>query len=529
MKGRVVAAAAVLAGAANAHLHGHHHELFEKRGSDYGVTEICKTYWTTITGPPTIVTPSSTPCPVTTSAYAITSSSSAPATVPTPEAHTCPTPGTYTFPASTITVTDTTTVCGATSTPLPSGTYTIGGVTTIVETSTVVTCPYATVTTSGGVTTSTILTTTYVCPESGTYTIAPITTTVTESTTVTYPTVTTYWPGTYTKPAEVVTVTETDYTTWCPFASVSPSTTAAAAPSPAYSTAPASSPSPNSAPSAPPASVGSDSGNYGVTYTPYTSVGGYCKTSEEVYNDLYGIKAAGFKAVRVYSTDCDTLENVGGAAAKYGLELIIGVFISSGPCDMTNSDIQEQVSAISSWGSFGNVPLFVMGNEAIIDGYCTASELAQLIVEVKAACPGYTGPYTISEPLNIWQNPATPSAMCGVVDLVGANIHAFFNPDTPASAAGDFVAGQLEILDGICEGKKGINLECGWPTKGDCNGVACPGQSEQSTALAAIQPMAGSRTVFFSHENDYWKAPGLFNCEQSWGVKGYFTSLNDMP
>jgi hypothetical protein len=67
-------------------------------------------------------------------------------------------------------------------------------VTTVVETSTTVVCPYATTTVSGGVTTSTILTTTYVCPSAGTYTIAPVTTVVSKETIWVYPTVASYPP-----------------------------------------------------------------------------------------------------------------------------------------------------------------------------------------------------------------------------------------------------------------------------------------------------------------------------------------------
>ena len=486
----------------------------------------------------------STSAPITTSSSATTTTTPAPITtsstcavVPTPEAHTCPTPGTYTFTATTITVSETTTVCGATSTPLPSGTHTIGGVTTIVETSTTVTCPVATVSTSGSETTSTIYMTTYVCPSAGTYTIAPTTVTVTEASTVTYPAVTTYCPGTYTKPEEVVTVTETDYTTWCPFENVAP-TTAPAAPATTYAAAPAPAPakvakpapaaeSPSSSSSSSGTSLTGTNDHYGITYTPYDANTGACKQYEEVEADLAGIKAANFQVVRVYSTDCSTLPNVGTAAEKFGLKLILGVFVQAAPCDMTNPQIKEQVDDISSWAQWSLVDLLAVGNEAIMNGFCTASELRELVIETKAACSGYTGPITISEPLNIWQEPEVSSAICGVVDVAGANIHAFFNSATTPGEAGAFVKGQMDILDGICEGKTSINLECGWPTAGQCNGVACPGTAQQAEALASIRSACGDKVVFFSHENDYWKAPGAFDCEQSWGVKDYFTQLLD--
>lgn len=476
--------------------------------------------------PPKVQSPSSSP--VTTSSVC--------AVVPTPEAHTCPTPGTYTFPASTITLTETTTVCAATTTTVPSGTHTVGGVTTIVETATTVTCPIAHVETVNGEVTSTILHTTYVCPSAGTYTIAPTTTTVTESCTITYPVPATYTPGTYTKPQQVVTVTVKDYITWCPFANAAPSTSASVSatavaaattvvPTPATTSAMASAQTVSASPASSGSKFQSNNDNYGITYTPYTSEGGQCKSQTEITADIAGIQKAGFTTVRVYSTDCNTLQYVGSACEEYGLKMIIGVFIKDTGCTYSTPDIKQQVDDIAQWAQWDLVNLFVVGNEAILDGYCTASELRSLLLEVKSMCSGYTGAYTIAETLNIWQESEVASAMCDIVDITGANLHAFFNSDTTAAMAGNFVKSELDILDNICEGKTGINLECGWPTAGDCNGVACPGMAEQALALKTIQDECGDRTVFFSHSNDLWKSPGAFNCEQSWGIGHYFTEL----
>ncbi len=87
-----------------------------------------------------------------------------------------------------------------------------------------------------------------------------------------------------------------------------------------------------------------------------------------------------------------------------------------------------------------------------------------------------------------------------------------------------FVKGQLAILEasGICGNKDAINLECGWPSAGSCNGVACPGQSQQAAAIASIKEVIGYKVVFFSFTNDYWKDPGSCGCEQSWGCGDNF-------
>lgn len=496
---------------------------------------------------------------------------------PTPELPTAavtsfPTPGTYTIPAKTITVSEETTVPAPTTTAVPPGTHTVGGVTTVVVTRTTITCPYATIEPSGSTVTSVIRETTYVCPSAGTYTIAPITTYVPTSTVLVIPTPATITPGTYTQPEQTVTVTETDYTYVCPFSTGLPSgaaatglpntagvtTTPVSVPAYTPAPAPASSPvssaagsspagsSPVSAPAAPASSpatatasasavptgtssTATDSNGkinggqrYGITYSPYTS-DGQCKDKSSVEQDIAQIKARGFTAVRIYSTDCNGLEYVGAAARAAGLRLIIGVYISSSGI----SAAQDQVTTIASWAQWDLVDLVVVGNEALLNGWVDASSLAGFISSCKSTFQqsGYSGMVTTAEPLNIWQQYG--STLCGVVDRVGGNVHPFFNSQVAPEDAGDFVKSELALLDGICPGLKAnaINLETGWPHAGDANGLAVPGTIQQLTALTSISNSCGDRSVFFSFADDLWKQAGEFDVEKSWGCLDVFSIL----
>jgi exo-beta-1,3-glucanase (GH17 family) len=554
MKGGLVAAVAAMAtGASAAHVNHRraHDSFFAKRHGEVCVPE-CTTIYSTVTGEPTLIpnkpTIKATPSP----APPVTTEPAVPAVpLPTPIQTTCETPGTYTFPATTVTVEETTTVCVGETTKVPAGTHTVGGVTTVVVTATTVTCPMATVITEGTVTTSTIVETEYVCPSAGTYTIGPITTTVTEDTEVIYPVPTTITPGTYTAPQQVVTVTETDYVYVCPFTSSGiPAPTAEAPkpeepkpeePKPTYEapkpeptkeepkpTYEAPKPKPTEeAPKPEKPSTGgplrSDKDHFGITYTPYEASSGNCKDANAVDADIKELKNTGFDVVRVYSTDCNTLDTVMPACKKYGMKMIVGVFVKASGCSYENTpEIKAQVDALASWAQWDQVKLFVVGNEALMNNFCTPNELAQLVKTVKSKCGGYKGPYTIAETLNIWQRTDVASAICPVVDVTGANIHPYFNSEVSPSSAGDFVKGQLDLLAGICKGNDVLNLECGWPTRGVCNGKACPGKAEQATAIKSIREKCGDKTVFFSVEDDMWKEPGACQCEQSWGCKSAF-------
>lgn len=502
----------------------------------------------TVTVTPSVaVTPSAAPSASTPSAPAVESSPSAPAAVSSPPAPTValPTPGvtsfsetgTYTLSATTLTVTDTTTVCGAATTDVPSGTHTIGEVTTVVSTATTVTCPYATVKTSGTVTTSTIEHTTYVCPSAGTYTVVPGTTTsVPTSTMIVYPTPHTITPGTYTQPETTITATRTDYTYVCPYSGGLSSTSAPVVPTSAP-VVPTSAPeAPTSAPVVPatsaeapastsseiskPASTGSFTGDgqYGMTFSPYTTSGD-CMSKDEVSKSLKTIKQKGFNLVRVYSTDCSSLEFIGDACKELGISMIVGVFIDS----PETTKAKEQVKDICKWAEWDMVKLIVVGNEAISGHGMDVNTLVSFIKEAKGEFEGagYKGEVTTAEPTNVWQ--ANHGKLCDAVDIVGANIHPFFNTETTAEKAGDFALQEWKMLKGLCGGEKDVlNLETGWPSAGSANGAAIPGKSQQQTAIRGIAKAIGNKSIFFSNADDAWKQPGPHNVEQHWGCSSVF-------
>lgn len=233
--------------------------------------------------------------------------------------------------------------------------------------------------------------------------------------------------------------------------------------------------------------------------------------------DIAQIKAMGFAGIRIYSTDCDGLSVIGDAARANGLKLILGVYIS----ESGTADAQEQVDDIVSWAQWDLVELISVGNEAIFNGWVSAAALATFIGSAKSSfqSAGYSGKITTTETVGTWQSDG--AALCDVVDVLGANIHPFFAAIEPSESA-TFIAEQITMVEAVCSGKPAVNLEVGWPTAGECNGPACPGYSEQSTALAATLDGVGAQSVFFSYQNELWKSPGEFDVEQAWGCGQWF-------
>ncbi|KAI9882811.1 MAG: hypothetical protein M1823_005437 [Watsoniomyces obsoletus] len=490
------------------------------------------------------------------------SSSSTPhAPVPTPVHTTYVHPGTYSIPASTIIITSVTVVpVPNTSTVSSSGVYTFGGVTTVVTESTTITCPYASVETASDVAKTKIFTTTYVCPSAGTYTVAPTTTTVSESTIWVYPVPTTYSAGTYTQHETVVTVTKTSQEVVCPFETVAPTTTSTTlvqyttvevkhatptttaveihpttsskaeekhepAPSPApskveekHEPAPSPSPSkveekhepapspsstvpsPSSTPSSPstPGKLGSSGSQWAMTYSPYYS-DGQCKSAPDVLKDISDIAQRGFTAIRIYGTECSSLSNVGAAASTHNLRMIVGIFIDAKGL----SPAKQQLQDLLSWGKWTQVDLIVIGNEVLHNGYMSGSDLAGFIGECKSQfrSSGYTGPITTAES-SVEILKKNSQHLCPVLDVIGANLHPFFNEKVQPEMAGDWLKNEMSQMEGVCGDEKKmevLNLETGWPSAGTPNGAAKTGEEAQRAAIESIRKAVGGRVVFFSY------------------------------
>ena len=256
-------------------------------------------------------------------------------------------------------------------------------------------------------------------------------------------------------------------------------------------------------------------------YTPFAD-NGDCKTAEAVDSDIADIKSKGFTTVRLYATDCEGPENVGAAAAKHGVKMILGIYVDE---TGIGSNTDAQVATLTKWGSdkWDLVEMVVAGNEAMFYGYTTAEGLAGFVNDVRSKfrAAGYQGPVGTSEVPGTFTTYA--DVLCPAVDYAAANIHPFFNAEVAAKDAGDFVVTQLDNIAKACGYKKeAYNLESGWPSLGSANGLAVPSVEDQKTAIASIMEKAGNKTAMFSYENDSWKAPGEHGVEQHWGCGSLF-------
>ncbi|KAK9468182.1 glycoside hydrolase superfamily [Lipomyces arxii] len=265
-------------------------------------------------------------------------------------------------------------------------------------------------------------------------------------------------------------------------------------------------------------------GPWAISYAPYTR-DGVCKTGEQIAADISRIATKGFRAVRVYSTDCGALTAIVDAAKSAGVRLIFGASING---ETGLSGAQEQIDAMTKLPreTWDYVDMIVIGNEAVFNDFVTAAELANFIVAARAKLREveFAGPVTTAETPSVLIEFA--GTLCLALDAAGVNVHPFFDAGVAAADAGRYVNEQVSLVGAACEYSLPVAvLETGWPSAGaESNGLAVAGVDFQAVAIASIRDATdpNGNVVYFTFEDDEWKLPGVFGVEQRFGVVDAF-------
>ncbi len=267
---------------------------------------------------------------------------------------------------------------------------------------------------------------------------------------------------------------------------------------------------PSPSPSASPAGGSGDFAGYGLSYSPYAA-DGTCLSQDQVNTDFAKMPKVGI--VRSYGVDCNQATTMLNAAKANGMKLFAGIFDINAASD----EIKTLIDAVNKdWSSVWAVSI---GNEDVNQGKTDAGTVVAALnagrQQLRAA--GFNGPVVHVDTFNqVLDHPE----LCENSDFAAANCHAFFDPNTAADKAGDFVSTQAQAVSKACGGKTTWITETGWPHAGDTNGQAVPSPADQQTALDSIRSKMKSNAILFSAFNTDWKqnGPGTFNAEHNWGI-----------
>lgn len=255
------------------------------------------------------------------------------------------------------------------------------------------------------------------------------------------------------------------------------------------------------------------SGSLGITYSPYSNSGA-CKSASDVASDIKKLSA--YNIIRLYAVDCSGVKNVVSALGS-GQKLFAGLY----SLNTIAADVGTLHSDIQSAGKDWSVVYAVsVGNELVNSGSASVSQIQSGISTAKSSLTsaGYTGPVVS---VDTFKAVLDNTQLCQYSDFVAVNAHPFFDGGIAAADAGTWVKKIMGELSSACgSDKKVIITESGWPHSGDSNGDAVPSVSNQEAAIKSIKSEVGDNVFLFTVYNDYWKAPGSFNVEQSWGIYG---------
>jgi exo-beta-1,3-glucanase (GH17 family) len=249
-----------------------------------------------------------------------------------------------------------------------------------------------------------------------------------------------------------------------------------------------------------------------------------CKSIEDA--DKEWSQMQDYDIVRVYGTDCDQPGNAFELAKKYKKKVFMGVYWLD---SRLPTEIQAIINAIQSSGAgWDIVDTISVGNEDVHRGEKTPDQIFDAVSSARKQlqAAGYDGPVVhVDSQEAILANIDLCSQSAG--DYIAANIHPFFNSQTSADQAGDFVQGQIDLLKqcGAAKRRRRGDIrvrvtETGWPKNGDANGVAIPSKDNQNTAVGSIKSKIASDIIMFSAFNNYWMQDDAttFNTEHYWGL-----------
>mmetsp|Transcript_8707 Transcript_8707/g.10882 ORF Transcript_8707/g.10882 Transcript_8707/m.10882 type:complete len:443 (+) Transcript_8707:73-1401(+) len=257
-------------------------------------------------------------------------------------------------------------------------------------------------------------------------------------------------------------------------------------------------------------------GAKGITYSPYTKSGS-CKTASEVKSDI--AKLSSFSLIRLYSTDCNGIENI-LASMTSSQELFLGIYeIDTNTITSGLQTIKSAVEATSrGWSAVHTISI---GNERVNDGKSSVSDLATAIKTARswlsANASDYTGyVVTVDTLVATVNNPG----LCKISDYLAVNAHPYWDGGVVPSNSGSWLQQQISNLESACGSSNILITETGWPTQGDTYGSCVPSISNQLAAIKSIMSKFSDQVFMFTMYNDYWKDPGPENVEQHWGIFG---------
>jgi exo-beta-1,3-glucanase (GH17 family) len=253
-----------------------------------------------------------------------------------------------------------------------------------------------------------------------------------------------------------------------------------------------------------------------VSYAPFrdhqTSLSPATRVSrEQIAEDLAQLAKIS-DCVRTYAVDLG-LDQIPELAAQVGLKVIQGIWLGR--------DQQKNLTQISTGIRLAQeypetITALVIGNEVLLHGEMTASDLATVIRSVKAQVPVYV---TYAD---VWEFWLRNRELYDAVDFVTVHILPYWeNSPVPAKFAAAHVDAIRKQMASAFPGKEILIGETGWPSEGRMRESALPSRTNQARVVSEILDLAqreNFRVNLFEAYDELWKQELEGTVGGSWGL-----------
>ncbi|GMF29638.1 unnamed protein product [Phytophthora fragariaefolia] len=230
-------------------------------------------------------------------------------------------------------------------------------------------------------------------------------------------------------------------------------------------------------------------------------------SASSVQSDMQTIAGAGFSSVRTYISKFGNTE-MGPIITGAGLTAVLGV-------PYPQSDYKEQMEAAIKAANAGGVYAIMVGNENLAGASSVPSDMISVINQIKSRVSVKVGTVQRNTEVIGYQSISGWSDLVSAVDVLGVNVHPFFNPGTTADGAIDVVDKQWQTMMSSF-GDKLLLTETGWPSSGSVSGNTGSLSGEQTFYSAYQQWSSGLSEKFYFQFFDVPSKSEAF--EQTFGL-----------
>jgi len=203
-------------------------------------------------------------------------------------------------------------------------------------------------------------------------------------------------------------------------------------------------------------------------------------SAEQIREDLVHVATISH-CVRTYSVD-NGLDKVPGVASQVGLKVLLGIWIGNNR--VKNAQLVDTAIALSQ--KYPNtVTALVVGNEVLLHGDMTPSDLRELLLSVKARVKV---PVTYADTWDYWLR---YREIQDAVDFVTIHVLPYWDdiPTRAENAAAHVAAIHKQVSIAI-PGKEVLIGETGWPSMGRMREGALPSRINQARVISEILDVA---------------------------------------